>query len=155
MAKELPLQRICELFRYDEETGNLYWKIDRGQHGKIDTVAGHLSPSGYVLVGFDNKIYRAHRIIYALAYAQSPLKDIDHIDGDRSNNRLINLREVSRSVNLQNNKVRGTWLIGSRWEAKIVTNQKQTYLGRFDTEAEAHQAYLAAKKIYHPEAKRN
>ena len=155
MAKELPLQRISELFRYDEETGNLYWKTNKGQRGKIDTIAGHLGPSGYVLVGFDKKVYRAHRIIYALAYSQSPLKDIDHIDGDRSNNRLINLREVSRSVNIQNNKVRGTWLVGSRWEAKIVTNQKQTYLGRFDTEAEAHQAYLAAKKIYHPEAKRN
>tara|TARA_R110000796_G_C14254252_1_gene399027 strand:- start:2 stop:469 length:468 start_codon:yes stop_codon:yes gene_type:complete len=155
MAKELPLQRISELFRYDEETGNLYWKIDRGQRGKINTVAGHLGPYGYVLVGFDNKLYRAHRIIYALAYAQSPLKDIDHIDGDRSNNRLINLREVSRSVNLQNNKSRGTAVFRDRWQAGIRVNSKRKHLGHFDTEEEAHQAYLAAKKIYHPEARRN
>ena len=155
MVKELPLQRISELFRYDEETGHLYWKTSQGMRGKIDTIAGYLGPSGYVLVGFDNKLYRAHRIIYALTYLKSFMGDIDHIDGDRSNNRLSNLREVSRSVNLQNNKARGTWLVGLRWEAKIRTNNKQVYLGRFDTEEEARAAYLAAKNIYHPEAKRN
>jgi excinuclease UvrABC ATPase subunit len=155
MLKELPLQRISELFRYDEETGSLYWKINRGRRGKINTVAGNLNPSGYVHVRIDGILYKAHRVIYALAYLKSHILEIDHIDGDRSNNRLGNLREVSRSVNTQNTKARGTWKWQGRWKAQIMANYKKISLGSFDTEEEAHQAYLAAKKIYHPEAKRN
>lgn len=154
MANDLPLQRISELLRYEEETGNLLWKISRGA-AKMGTVAGFLSRGGYIQVRIDYTLYYAHRIIYALAHSQSSLTVIDHIDGNPRNNRLLNLREVSQGVNLQNNKVRGTYARGVRWRAKIETNYKQKHLGCFDTEAEAHAAYLAAKKIYHPEAKRN
>ena len=155
MAKELPLHRICELLRYDKETGNLYWKIGRRKTAKIDTVAGSLESIGYIVVKIDGSKYKAHRIIYALAYLKSAFGDIDHIDGDRRNNRLDNLREVSRSVNAQNNKARGTTRSAGRWKAQIETNYKKKNLGLFDTEEEAHAAYLAAKKIYHPEARRN
>ena len=156
MAKELALQRICELLRYDGETGILYCKINRGGHVQIDKIAGHLHlNSGYSKVKIDGVTYRSHRVIYALAYSKKSFGFLDHINGERSDNRLLNLREVSSAVNAQNNKVRGTYLDRGRWRSKIETNAKVTYLGNFDTEEEAHQAYLAAKKIYHPEAKRN
>jgi hypothetical protein len=155
MAKELPLQRICELLRYDEETGDLYWKIDRTGAAKTGTVAGSLDKEGYTTVKIDKSIYKAHRVIYGLSYSLSSFEEIDHIDGNKSNNKLSNLRAVSRAVNQQNNKVRGTYQHRNCWQAVLKANGKKRYLGSFDTEEEAHQAYLAAKKIYHPEAKRN
>jgi len=156
MTKELPLQRIRELLRYDEETGHLYWKIVGGRRAKGDTAAGYLHRlSGYVKIKIDYNIYFAHRVIYALASSQTSFGFLDHINGDRSDNRLLNLREVSSAVNAQNNKVRGTFLDRGRWRSKIETNAKVTNLGSFNTEEEAHAAYLAAKKIYHPEARRN
>jgi hypothetical protein len=154
MVKELPLQRICELLRYDEETGNLYWKASRGGV-LIGDIAGNLDRKGYIGVRIDGNRYLAHRIIYASNYLKSSVGCIDHIDGNPSNNRLSNLREVSGSVNQQNNKARGTHQAGGRWVAQIKINSKSKNLGSFDTEEEAHQAYLAAKKIYHPEARRN
>jgi hypothetical protein len=155
MAKELPVQRIKELLRYDEETGNLYWKTSGSGRLGIDTKAGYLRKSGYVVIGIEGSVYAAHRVVYALAYSQSIVGCVDHIDGNTSNNRLSNLREVSASVNQQNNKARGTCLDRGRWRASIRKNYKRTYLGYFDTEEAAHQAYLEAKKIYHPEARRN
>ena len=155
MAKELPLQRVCDLLRYEEETGNLLWKTNRGGKTKSGAVAGCLNTSGYVQVYIDNTPYYAHRIIYALINKQKSIKFIDHIDGNRSNNRLSNLREVSSIVNAQNNKARGTTLSRDGWCSSITTNYQQKHLGYFDTEEEAHAAYLAAKKIYHPEARRN
>ena len=154
MAKELPLQRIYELLKYDEESGNLLWKTDR-LNTKAGKVAGCLNTAGYVQVYLDNVPYYAHRIIYALSFSQKAFEFIDHVDGNRSNNRLNNLREVSSAANAQNNKVRGTTLSRYGWCSSITTNYQQKHLGYFDTEEEAHQAYLEAKKIYHPEARRN
>ena len=155
MAKELPVQRIQELLRYDEETGNLYWKIDRTGFAKIGKVAGSTDKDGYTVVKIDGSLYKAHRVIYALSYSLSSFGEIDHIDGSPDNNRLSNLREVSRNVNQQNNSVRGTFQRKGRWNAQIKANLKTFHLGLFDTEEAAHQAYLEAKKIHHPEARRN
>ena len=155
MAKELPLQRIYELLRYDEELGTLTWKMNRGGNIKEGTVAGCVNTAGYVQVYIDNVPYYAHRVIYALATSQKSIKFIDHIDGDRRNNRLSNLREVSSAINAQNNKARGTNLSRDGWCSSIATNYQQKHLGYFDTEEEAHFAYLTAKKLYHPEARRN
>lgn len=155
MAKELPLQRICELLKYDEESGTLLWKKNRGGTAKLGDVAGCRNSVGYLQVYIDNIPYYAHRIIYALAHAQKSIKFIDHVDGDRGNNKLPNLREVSPAVNAQNNKVRGTSLSRDGWCSSITKNYQQKHLGCFKNEEEAHSAYLSAKQIYHPEAMRN
>jgi hypothetical protein len=95
-----------------------------------------------------------HRLI-AQAYLSDYSKDleVDHIDRNRSNNKISNLRMVTRSENAHNksyvkgytfDKHRGKWL------AQIMIINKQKHIGYFDTEDEARQAYLDAKKLYHP-----
>ncbi|WP_305986446.1 HNH endonuclease signature motif containing protein [Roseibium sp. MMSF_3544] len=88
-----PAQKRClTLLDYDKETGNLLSRVSRGgrRAGEVCGTDCH----GYVQVAIDCKLYRAHRIIFKMVYGREPVGFIDHIDGDKSNNRLDNLREV-------------------------------------------------------------
>lgn len=82
-------------FSYDPLTGYLY---------KNNSVVGFKNKNGYLYYPFQGKSRLVHRIIYYLVYGKYPEKDIDHIDGNRSNNVWTNLREVTRSQNLMNRK---------------------------------------------------
>jgi hypothetical protein len=98
---------------------------------------------------------KVHRLI-----AQAHLPDysedleVDHIDRCRSNNEISNLRMVTPSQNLHNTDAKGCSFDKNinKWKAKICVNYKQKHIGYYDTEEEAHQAYLKAKKLYHPTA---
>lgn len=95
-----------------------------------------------------------HRLM-AEAFVENPLtkENVDHIDGNKTNNNLNNLRWVTSSENQHNRKsARGiSWHKGAKkWQAIIGVNGKRKHLGYYDTEEEARQAYLKAKKIYHP-----
>jgi len=88
-----------------------------------------------------------------------PDGDIDHIDGDRSNNKLSNLRIVTRAENMQNQrKAKGNSRIGllgvsankGRWMARIKRNGVMRHIGTFDTPQQAHAAYIAEKRVFHP-----
>ena len=110
---------------------------------------------GYCLVWFKDKALKYHRIIWTLLNGDIPEgMQIDHIDGDRLNNNVNNLRLVSSRGNGQNRiGHRNGKLVGCtyckqnrKWKAQIKVNGKQKYLGLFDTEQEAHEAYLKALK---------
>lgn len=110
--------------------------------------------SGYIMHGCyaTKKKVRLHRLVYELAHGPIPADyQIDHIDRNRSNNYLSNLRVVTHQQNLFNTKAKGyRWIKNDqKYEAQIKINGKQQYLGRYDTEQEARAAYLEAKKIYH------
>jgi hypothetical protein len=94
-----------------------------------------------------------HRVVYELARGAIPAGlQIDHIDGDKTNNFLSNLRVVTNQQNQWNQtKAKGyCWhKQNKKWMAYIKLNGKNKFLGYYDTESEAHQAYLDAKKIYH------
>lgn len=98
-----------------------------------------------------------HRLAWYMTYGEIP-NIIDHIDGDSLNNRITNLRNVDQTKNCWNRKnnnyskpIKGYYWRKNRnkWKAGIVVSGKRITLGHFDTEEEAHQAYLDAKKIYH------
>lgn len=106
---------------------------------------------GYCTVGIKKHIFKYHRILWILNYGEIPRgMQIDHINGNRSDNRLENLRLVTARQNQQNrNNHRNGKLAGSRfhslsgkWQAYIRINNKQKSLGYFDTEHEAHVAYV-------------
>lgn len=110
---------------------------------------------GYRYIVIRNKILTyyllQHHFIYYIAKGEI-VDEIDHINGDRADNRIDNLRSVTRSENQQNRKrTKGyNWSKKcNKWHCKIVLNNKSIHLGLFDKEDEAHQAYLNAKKIYH------
>lgn len=151
-------KKFHELLRYDEATGDLFWKVDRCGAIPANTKAG--TTDKYVLIKILGKTYKAHRVIWLMNYGEWPKGDIDHIDGCKYNNRLSNIRDVSTSGNMQNqtraHKCNKSGYLGvtkfgdsNKWRARITLNKKQIYLGIFDDPKEAHKIYLDAKRKLH------
>tara|TARA_R110000772_G_scaffold149650_2_gene260362 strand:+ start:1210 stop:1674 length:465 start_codon:yes stop_codon:yes gene_type:complete len=98
------------------------------------------------------KLYKIHRIIaytYLGLDINNPKTQVDHINRNRLDNQLSNLRIVSNQENGFNKNVKGYTKSGKKYKARIKINGKQIQLGTFETEAEAHNAYLIAKQIHH------
>ncbi len=151
---------IRKAVSYNPETGEFTWLVTRGRANK-GHVAGKVDSHGYRSIGLDGKHYRAHRVAWFLKTGAWPTMQIDHINGDRLDNRWENLREVTHQENQQNwckphrNRYgyAGVKFRGGRanpWEAVIRIDFKQQAIGRFATAKEAGEAYLAAKAIHHP-----
>lgn len=145
MPHPLPsVEFLSQLFEYNRETGILTLQ------GKF--IKPH--STGYVFVKIPGVGVRpGHRIIWKLVYGKDPDQVIDHIDGNPSNNRIENLRDVSPVKNAQNRvntkkKYLGVSILGRESEAVICRDKKVYILGRFDTPEEARDAYLAAAKEY-------
>lgn len=155
---------LKELFTYNAETGKLFRAKPSGCGGRIkagshaDTA---LRGAGYrgVTVMLDGKQYRpyAHRIAWILHHGK-PIPDgmfIDHINGAGDDNRIANLRLVTQSENQHNQrKAKGCgWHKATgKWQARIRVCGRMKTIGYYATEEEAHAAYLAAKRQYHPSA---
>ena len=111
---------------------------------------------GYNVISIDGKILYRHRLIAYCWLGLSDIDggnhidDIDHIDGHPLNNAVSNLRIVTHQQNHWNRtRAKGYTKRGNKWEARIKVNQKTIYLGNFDNEIDARNAYLNAKRIYH------
>lgn len=133
-------------FTYDELSGKIYGIYNKEITGKMD---------GYIVIGMylDKKKYqlKAHQFGYYMKYGRI-VDCIDHINGIKDDNRICNLREVTHQENDFNKKnIKGYCFYKTRnnYKAEIGLNGKSIFLGYFNTEDEAKQAYLDAKKIYH------
>ncbi len=102
-VQKLPsVERLTELFLYQSETGELIWKVNRGRGAKAGEVAGSINKSsGYREIGVDGKQFKAHRIIWKMLKNEEPPEVLDHVDSDRSNNRIENIQEASHSQNIR------------------------------------------------------
>ena len=159
MAEDIFATRVRELLNYSEATGQFTWRANRRRVDAGD-VAGTLHINGYVYVTVDYRRYRAHRLAWLYVYGSWPTKDLDHINRDKKDNRISNLREVSKSENQQNRPLNSnnksgfmgvSWNKKNRcWQAHIRTNGKSRNLGSYKTPAEAGAAYLAAKRLQSP-----
>ena len=149
--------RLREALSYDQETGQFRWLI--GKHK--GEAAGTLHKSGYRYIQLDGRLHRAHRLAWAYVHGEFPKDHIDHINGSRDDNRIANLREATNAQNRQNMRHRrrdksvgrlGAFWISSRgkWEARITVEGRCKFLGYFETEAQAHAAYVEAKAKEHP-----
>lgn len=130
----------------DPELGIVY-----GVRGNIITKKNN---RGYISFsirknGIDYSI-RAHQFIFYWVNKKC-VDVIDHINRITDDNRISNLREVTQATNLENRGMKGYNYDKNRnkWRSRIKHQGKEIFLGRFDTEGEARQAYLNAKKIYH------
>lgn len=148
-------------FRYEPETGKLYWVVNRSRLAKAGSEAGTNHHSGYIQIKIKGRMYQAHRIIWDILHPDNPLSDteeIDHIDHIRSNNRPGNLRKVIRFDNMRNkseyrNNTSGAtgvyWhSVWRRWQAKIRIDGVDTFLGNFDDKHAAIAARKAAEIKY-------
>lgn len=152
------ISRLRELFRYEGESGELIRKIACGAC-RAGSVVGFCNSSGYRRTKVDGTSLLTHRIVWAMHCGVWPTHDLDHIDRNRANNRISNLREITRSGNTQNRVLADADSISGalgvsrnhfNWQARIRLNGKLVYLGTYATIPEAEHAYLEAKKRLHP-----
>ena len=179
MAKKpLPSPEVLrQLLRYEPETGKLFW-LQRGpqwftrdgcapeavaaqwnaRYAGQEAFTASLS-SGYRTGSIFDCMYRAHRVIWAMTSGKWPLHMIDHINGDRSDNRLTNLREATNAENMQNRGptrknatgFKGVIRRGRKFSARIKVDGRTTYLGFHDTAEQAASAYARASADLHSE----
>lgn len=156
---------LHKLFDYRED-GNLIRKVRVANRIKIGDVAGWLHPSGYFRVSVEKRDYAVHRLIFLYHHGYlTPGMEIDHIDGNPSNNRIENLREVTRTQNALNSKISSTntsgvkgviWLKkAGKWAAYIYVLGKQKSIGRYNTLEEAEAVVREAREKYHGEYARH
>ncbi len=137
---------IEDVLSYDPETGIIKWKINKSR-ARAGEVAGCLSKNGYLVAGVrlnrgvTGKLYYVHRLAWYLHYGKWPNLFIDHINGDKTDNRIANLREVTRSQNGHNrgpnkNNQSGykgvSWVKATqRWTARLTVDRNVVVLGEF------------------------
>ena len=95
---------------------------------------------------------RCHHYAWFMTYGNVDFEMLDHINRDKTDNRICNLRITNDTLNKQNQDVKGYTLDkrSNKWRARIIFNKKRIDLGYFDSEEEAREAYLSAKSKYHP-----
>lgn len=153
-------ERLKELLHYEPETGVFTWRVYRCARARAGDRAGSVNKKmGYRFINVDQGMYLAHRLAFFYMTGQWPSKDVDHLKGDRDDNRWEKLRELSRSGNMQNlqsaHRDSKTGFLGvvpskGRFAAQIRANGKNRHLGMFDSPEKAHHAYLEAKRLLHP-----
>jgi hypothetical protein len=146
--------------RLDSVTCTIYrWKIYKTKPNCWKAIKFSENRNGYLFCRINRKFYRKHRLIYYANNQDWDITDgsiannsIDHIDGNRKNNNIINLRVVTHQQNHFNQtKAKGyCWhKKNKKWLAQITVDNKNIHLGYFDKEDDARTAYLEAKEIYH------
>jgi hypothetical protein len=160
MVNQIDLRRFLYL---KESFGTLHWCENQGGKRR-DAVAGTLRKDGYIQIKLNGKLYLAHRLIWLYMHGEWPPEEVDHRNGDRSDNRPPNLRLASRVQNAANYRKPKTNTSGvkgvafhkatGKWQAHIRCDNKQIYLGVFDTIEFAEVARVLASRRYHGQFER-
>lgn len=140
MMSELTAERLREVISYDPSTGAFHWLKNRKGGMKAGMRAGNLKSTGYRKINIDGSEYYEHRLAFLYATGQSPLKHVDHINMDRADNRICNLRLTTRSQNLTNvsaskrNKlgIKGVNQVGNKYRVTISKDRTYRHIGYFD-----------------------
>jgi hypothetical protein len=144
----LTVERLRELLNYDSETGTFTRKVKArgGRYAWAGARVGYVRPDGYRAIRIDVTRYREHRLAWFYVHGVWPT-ELDHVNGVRSDNRLINLREATRSQNLANRPLLNNNTSGVRgvsfdsasglWTASVSINGKRKNLGLFRSKDDA------------------
>lgn len=154
--ESLGVKQLFQYLDYNPDTGLFTWKVNTSRSGKIGNIAGNVNRRGYRSIWINGLNFYAHRLAWAMSYGEWPEADIDHINQNKSDNRILNLRKASRSENMFNrgkNKNNTSGIKGvvfckqtGKWRAQITINKKAVSIGRFFTQKEASDAYLKKAK---------
>jgi hypothetical protein len=155
------IEEIQELVRVDISTGDVVWAKNRKGRARAGDRVGSVGSHGYFETSIANKRVLLHHVVWASAYGEWPTDGIDHIDGDRQNNAISNLRLATKSQNGRNRPKQANNKSGckgvswhaqaQKWRATIMHNRKQHYLGLFDDVETAAAAYRSASVRLHGE----
>ena len=154
---DLTAEEARNIWGYNPETGDLTWEITKNRQLK-GSKAGIVSIYGYLTVHY-KKRYRKNRLVWLIVTGSWPVGQIDHINGDRTDDRFSNLRECSQNQNMWNRRVhknnklgiKGVHKNGNGYIAYIMQFRHRIYLGYFKTVNEAKNAYDEAAKKFHGE----
>lgn len=159
--KPIPsLDQVRHRVNYDAATGEFSWN-NPPKHSQVRAGSIGNMNRGYKQISIDGVRYLAHRLAWFCHYGVWPAEQIDHINGDRSDNRIANLRLADYAINAQNRSkaYRNSRLgvLGVKWHKKqrklvaaIRVNGRTKQLGSFSTVEEASRAYHEAKRLHHP-----
>lgn len=160
----MTLDELRRYVSYDPRTGLFVWiGKDRGR-ARVGAEVGRIDAKGYRAGMIRGRFYQLHRLAWYMHYGCWPPEDIDHINGDRADNRISNLRLASRKENSRNRKLHHTNTSGyrgvtwdrskMRWKAKITVDGRSHSLGNFKDPAQASAAYEKAAAAHFGEFRR-
>lgn len=155
-------KEMIRLIGFNPITGDMWWKEKPNRNIVIGRKIGRPNSWGHFSFGFRGHTWMVHRVAWFLTYGDWPKNQIDHINGDKSDNRITNLRDVPQSINMQNlqgaHKNNESGFLGvsprgegrtKQWRACIKIKGKSITIGTFKTKEEAHAAYLGMKRKIH------
>lgn len=155
---ELTIEQVRSMLRYEPESGR-FIRLQATSNRKAGEVAGSINTAGYMQIRVCGRNYLGHRLAWFMVYGYWPDFQIDHINRDRADNRLANLRLVTASENKQNCKRRSSSKSGikgvhyctrtKRWVAQIAADGRRLFLGRFTHSECAALAYAKAAMYLH------
>lgn len=160
MKDTISHEKLLELFDYDAETGELVRRCNVRGLGpnRIGGRPRFEGPNGYAAIGADSLKYLYHRLVWFWHHNEWP-EVIDHVDGDKQNNRIENLRACTQSQNLCNAQIPSdnksgfkgvSWSSSAnKWRARCGLHKVQHNLGVFDTREEAAEAVRAFRSGLH------
>ena len=147
------IDRLKECLSYDPCTGLFVWIKPSSRRVHVGDVAGNKMAHGYITIRIDGCAMLAHRAAWAITYGVWPTHEVDHINRIRDDNRIVNLREATRSLNARNSPARVTNRLGvkgvrkkyNRYIASIWVDGRANVIGRYNTAEKAGAAYEAAR----------
>ena len=160
MRRELTQAELMRFVDYRPETGEFFYRLDgyNNVYRRGDKAGHSDGANGYLKMNIGGQKCRLHRLAWLYVYGEWPKQCIDHINGDRADNRIANLRDVPDIINSQNRRDAPSGSTGyrgvsrkpsGRYVAQITVNYKNIMLGLYDSPEEAHSAYMAAKMSLH------
>lgn len=160
-TKKLTQEKLKIWLNYDITTGLFTWLKNKGARARSGQTTNGKSPFRYHRITIDGETYPAHVLVWLYVYGEFPTSFIDHIDCNKSNNRLSNLRLATKSENSFNTPLRRTNTSGfkgvtwsekdKKWRAQATIDGKNHYLGDYKTKQEASDAYNAFCREKHKE----
>jgi hypothetical protein len=152
---QMDIAELKTWLSYDQDTGHLTWLKPLRWRGRVAGTRNR----GYIVIWVKGRQWRAHRLVWAMHFGEWPPEQIDHINGDKADNRIANLRLATNKQNQANQGPRRdntsgmkgvSWCEARRkWKAEIVVQGRYIYLGRFNSRISAFAARLEAEKIHH------
>ena len=159
-AATLTQEYLKSILDYDLDTGIFTWKINKAKRTNIGDIAGW-SDNGYREIEINDKKYKAHRLAWLYVYGEMPKKLIDHVDGNRSNNKISNLREATYQTNNENYKTPKTNKSGvknvswykniNKWVVSISIRKTKKTVGYYDDLELAELVAVEARNKYRGE----
>lgn len=155
----LTQEQLRDLLTYDAETGVFTNRVTRNPRAKAGAPAGFVNEQGYIVFQIGGKKLYAHRAVWLYVFGRWPHDEIDHINRNRKDNRLVNLREASRLVNAQNTGKHLRNTSGHKgvtfharlgtWQVQMRANNKTFYVGQYKLLSDAVQARSIAEIFLH------